>query len=72
MAVDYIVIPTKDKAETMFFLGLLKKMQKDVASFSSAKMEDIAFIAALRESENSGKGSLDKVKSHLSKIAGTK
>jgi hypothetical protein len=69
---DYIVIPTKDKSETAFFLGLLKKMHKEVSSFSSKEIEDIAFIAALKEGENSGKGSLEKVKSHLSKIASGK
>ena len=69
---DYIVIPVKDKAETNFFTDLLKKMQKDVISLSSSKMEDLAFIAALKESEKSGKGSLASVKSHLSKIANAK
>lgn len=69
---EYIVIPTKDKSEITFFLDLLKKMHKDVASFSSKKMEDIAFITALKESEQSGKGSLEKVKSHLSKVAANK
>jgi hypothetical protein len=69
---EYILIPTKDKAETTFFLDLLKKMHKKVSSFSSAEMENIAFVAALKEGEKSGKGSLDKVKSQLSKIASGK
>ena len=66
---EYIIIPTKDKSETTFFLNLLKKMRKDVSSYSSKEMEDLAFIAALKEAEKSGKGSLDKVKAHLSKVA---
>jgi hypothetical protein len=45
---DYIIIPTKDKSETDFFMGLLKKMHKDATQLSSAKMEDRAFIAALK------------------------
>jgi hypothetical protein len=69
---DYIVIPTKDKTETTFFLNLLKKMQKDVAAYSSKEMEDLAFIAALKEGEKSGKGSLTNVEAHLSKIASRK
>ncbi len=66
---DYIVIPTKDKTEKAFFLDLLKKMRKEVASYSSKEMEDLAFIAALKEGEKSGKGSLDNVKVRLQKIA---
>lgn len=69
---DYIVIPTKDKSETAFFLNLLKKMHVGASSFSSKKMEDLAFISALKESEQSGKGSLEKVKAHLSKVASGK
>ena len=65
---DYIVIPTKDKAETDFFMGLLKKMHKDATTLSPSKMEDRAFIAALKEAEVSGKGSLKKIKSHLDKV----
>ena len=66
---DYIVIPTKDKTEKAFFLDLLKKMRKDVSSYSTKEMEDLAFIAALKEGEKSGKGSLVTVKAHLEKIA---
>jgi hypothetical protein len=69
---DYIVIPTKDKTETTFFLNLLKKMRKDVSSYSSKEMEDVAFIAALKEAELSGKGSLTNVEAHLAKIASGK
>jgi hypothetical protein len=69
---EYIIIPTKDKSETTFFLNLLKKMHKEAASLSSKKMEDLAFIAALKEGEKSGKGSLNKVKAHLSKVASGK
>jgi hypothetical protein len=68
---EYLVIPTNDKTETTFFLDLLKKMHKDASSFSSDKMEDIAFIAALKDGEKSGKGSL-KLKTHLSKISSDK
>ena len=69
---DYIIIPTKDKSETTFFLDLLKKMNKNATSVSSAKMEDLAFIEALKEGEQSGKGSLEKVKAHLAKVASGK
>ena len=69
---NYIVIPTKDKAETSFFLDLLKKMKKEVSTLSTDEMEDIAFISAMKEAESSGKGNLKKVKTHLSKIASGK
>ncbi|HEY5406370.1 MAG TPA: hypothetical protein VIJ92_04745 [Ginsengibacter sp.] len=67
---DYIVIPTSSKTEKFFFLDLLKKMQKESTTLSAEEMEDFAFMVAMKESEHSGKGSLTKVKSHLSKIAG--
>ena len=69
---DYIVIPTKDKTETIFFVDLLKKMHKESTTLSSSKMEDRAFIAALKEAEASGKGSLKKVKAHLDKVIAEK
>jgi hypothetical protein len=69
---EYIVIPTKDKTETAFFLDLLKKMRKTASKLSIEEMEDLAFIAAIKEGEKSGKGSLDKVKAHLSKVASGK
>ena len=65
---DYIVIPSNSKSETAFFLDLLKKMQKEVSTLSSDEMEDYAFIAALKETEKSGKGSLSKIKKHLTKV----
>jgi hypothetical protein len=34
---EYIVIPTKDKKETVFFLDLLKKMHKRAATLSKRK-----------------------------------
>ena len=68
---DYIVIPSNSKAETDFFLDLLKKMGKPSSTLSSEKMEDFAFIAALKEGESSGKGSLSKIKKHLTKVATT-
>ena len=69
---DYILIPVKDKSETDFFLNLLKKMRKEASTVSSAEMEDLAFIAAMKEGEKSGKGNLNKIKAHLSKVASGK
>ena len=68
----YIVIPTETKSETSFFLDLLKKMNKEVTTLSTDEMEDMAFIVALKEAEQSGKGSLSKVKAHLKKVASGK
>jgi len=69
---EYIIIPTKTKTETAFFQDLLKKMHKETTTLSSNEMEDRAFIAALKEAEQSGKGSLAKVKAHLNKVASGK
>ena len=69
---EYIVIPSNSKSETAFFLDLLKKMRKDVSTLSSDQMEDHAFIAALKEGEKSGKGSLSKIKKHLAKTSAGK
>jgi hypothetical protein len=69
---EYIIIPSKSKSETEFFIGLLEKMQKQVATLSSDELEDIAFARALKEAEATTKGSLSKVKAHLSKIASGK
>ncbi len=69
---EYILIPTSSKSETSFFLDLFKKMHKEISTFSSEEMEELAFISALKESEKSGKGSLSKVKSHLAKVASGK
>ena len=66
---EYIIIPSNSKSETAFFLSMLKKMRKEVSTLSSSTMEDIAFITALKEAEQTEKGSLEKVKAHLSKIA---
>ena len=66
---EYILIPSKSKSETAFFLSLLKKMQKEATTLSSDEMEDVAFMRALKEAEATAKGSLTKVKAHLSKIA---
>lgn len=66
---EYILIPSESKAETTFFLDLLKKMKKESATLSSAEMEDFAFMTALKEAEKTAKGSLSKVKAHLSKVA---
>jgi len=69
---EYIVIPSKSKSETAFLMNLLKKMQQQATTLSADEMEDLAFIAALKEAEKTGKGSLTKVKEHLSKIANSK
>jgi hypothetical protein len=69
---EYILIPSNSKSETAFFLNLLKKMHKESSTLSSDKMEDLAFLSALKEAEQSAKGSLSKVKSHLSKVASGK
>jgi hypothetical protein len=69
---EYILIPTESKSETAFFLNLLKKMQKNASTISADEMEDIAFMTALKEAEQSAKGSLSKVKAHLSKVASGK
>jgi hypothetical protein len=69
---EYILIPSKSKSETAFFLSLLKKMQKESSTLSSDEMEDVAFISALKEAETTPKGSLSKVKAHLSKITSGK
>jgi hypothetical protein len=69
---EYILIPSNSKSETTFFLNLLKKMQKKASTLSEDELEDVAFIAALKEAEKSPKGSLSKVKAHLSKITSGK
>lgn len=69
---EYIVIPTSSKSEKNFFLDLLKKMQIKASTLSAAEMEDYALLEAMKEAEHSGKGSLSKVKSHLSNITSRK
>lgn len=69
---EYILIPSNSKSETTFFLNLLKKMQKKASTLSEDELEDVAFIAALKEAETTSKGSLSKVKAHLSKVASGK
>ncbi len=66
---DYLLIPVKDKAESDFFVSLLKKMRKDVSTISDGDMEDMAFMAAIKEGEKTGMGSLAKIKAHLSNVA---
>ena len=68
---EYIIIPSKSKRETAFFLDLLKKMQKEVSTLSSEEIEDLVFLSLLKESEKSSKGSLSKVKAHLKKVIST-
>lgn len=69
---EFVLIPTNSKSETAFFVSLLKKMQKQTATLSSEEMEDLAFVWALREAENTGEGSLANVKDHLSRVAAGK
>ena len=69
---EYILIPTESKSETTFFLNLLKKMRKNASTISAEEMEDMAFMSALKAAEKSPKGSLDKVKARLSKVAASK
>ena len=69
---QYIVIPSKSKSETTFLMNLLKKMKKEARTLSTSEMEDLAFIAALKEAEKSGKGSLANIKVHLTKVANSK
>ena len=69
---EYILIPTKSKSETAFFLDLLKKMHKEVATISSDELEDVTFTKLMKKAEKSGKGSLSKVKAHLAKVASGK
>ena len=66
---DYILIPSKSKSETTFYLDLLRRMKKQATTVSEKEMEDIAFVAALKEAELGSKGSLKKVKAHLKKIS---
>ena len=69
---EYIIIPTSSNSEKIFFLDLLKKMQKKASTLTAEEMEDYAFMEAMKEAEHSGKGSLTKVKAHLSKVASGK
>jgi len=69
---EYILILTKSKTETTFFLDLLKKMGKEFSTLSMEEMEEHAFITALKEAKGSGKGSLNKVKTRLRKVVAGK
>ncbi len=69
---EYIIIPTSSKSEKVFFLDLLKKMQKKASTLSAEEMENYAFLKAMKEAEDSGRGSLSKVKAHLSKVVSSK
>lgn len=69
---DYILIPVKDKNETDFFMDLMKKMRKEASAITADELEDKIFLSLLKKSEKSGKGSLSKVKSRLSKVAAAK
>ena len=67
---DYILIPVKDKTETDFFMDLFKKMKKNATKLSANELEDMAFMEAIREGEQSGAGSLKNVNKHLLEIIG--
>lgn len=69
---EYIVIPAKEKEEKDFFMGLLKKMHKEASTLSSEDVEDLLFMSALKESEQSGMGNIENIKSHLSKVTSGK
>ena len=69
---EYIVIPSKSRTETAFFMSLLKKMQKEVTMFSSTEMEDLAFMKAIKEGEKTETVSLENIKRKLSKIGTNK
>lgn len=69
---EYIVIPVKDEDESQFFLGLLGRMKKKASKMSAVDMEDLYLLEALRKGEQSGKGSLTSVKSHLKKLTSGK
>jgi hypothetical protein len=66
---EYIIIPTSSREEKNFFLNLFKKMQKKAATLSVEEMEDYAFLKAMKESGQSGKGDIEKVKEHFLKVA---
>lgn len=65
---DYIIIPASSKSEKVFFLDMLKKMQKKVTTMSTEEMEDFAFIMVMKEAEKTDTGSLLNVKAHLSNV----
>ena len=48
---EYILIPAKDKSEKDFLLHLLKRMRKETTTLSAEEAEDIAFLFAMKESE---------------------
>lgn len=53
----------------VFFLDMLKKMQKKVTTMSTEEMEDFAFLLVMNEAESLETGSLTNVRYHLSKVA---
>lgn len=69
---EYILIPSKSKSETSFFIDLLKKMRKDATTLSAENMEDIVFITLLKEAEKSPADNMSKVKTHLRKVISKK
>jgi hypothetical protein len=69
---EYIIIPASSTSEKIFFLDLLKKMRKKASTLSAEEMENYAFLEAMKEAERSGKGSLNKVKARLLKVASGK
>jgi predicted DNA-binding transcriptional regulator YafY len=65
---EYILIPSTSKNETTFLIDLFHKMHKQAVTFSEKEIEDFAFATALKEAEQTPKGSLSKVKAHIAKI----
>jgi hypothetical protein len=69
---NIIITPTSSSEEKNFFLMLLKKMQKKTVTVPAIKLEDFAFLKAMKETEKRGKGDIKKVKEHLLKVASGK
>lgn len=65
---EYIVIPVKDKSESIFFLNLFKRMNKKAATLSGQQAEDIALLNAMKQSEKSDETKMENVLSHLDKV----
>lgn len=62
-------MPTNSKSKATFFLDRLKKLRKDLSTLSTEEMEDTAFIATLKAAVPSEKGSMERVKADLAKVA---
>jgi len=69
---EYLLITSKDKSETSFFINLFRKMYTKAALLSPQEIEDIGLLKAMKQSEKSGVGKLSNVNSHLDKIIARK